>query len=74
MAHARLLQNERTQVLSHTRYAKRVCCGAKLTEKCFHISLLFSFNSVVRRKAKDYFVTSNLNAMNSRNTGVRAVV
>lgn len=55
---------------------KRVCCGAKLPvlKKCFHISLLVSFNAVVSQEAKDDFASSHINAMNSRIPGVCAAV
>lgn len=46
-------------------------CKTDSTEKCFHISLL---TLVVCHEAKDDFITSNITAIHSRNTGVRAVV
>lgn len=66
----------RGQVLGHTYYAKRVCGGAKLTvPKSVFIFLFCSLLTlVVCHEAKDDFITSNITAIHSRNTGVRAVV
>lgn len=63
------------QDLSHTFYAKRACCGGKLTVlKSVFIFLFCSLLTVVCHKAKDYCVTINIDAMNSRTPGVCAVV